>query len=89
MKKLCRKEYHSAIKYIKNNKNYITKCKTAHLLRNKKFTCFWKEIQIMKNIKTQLSDRIDDNTGNYNIAKCFENKYKDLYNSFNDNDIEK
>ena len=43
----------------------------------------------MKNIKTQLSDRIDDNTGNYNISKCFENKYKDLYNSLNDNDIEK
>ena len=87
IKKDCKKKYHAAIKHIKESKDYILKCKTAHLLNNKKFNCFWKQIQKMKNAKPNLPDRIDGKTGNENITECFKEKYKDLYNSVDDNEL--
>ena len=87
LRKYTKKKYHSAIKFIKRNKDDILKYKTAHLLNNKKFTCFWKEMKNLKRLPNSLPSRIENSIGDESIVNCFKDKYEYLYNSVNDVDL--
>ena len=80
-----RMKYHSTIKYIKKNNNYLIKYKTANSLLNKSFfSSFWSEIRTVRNLKINLPDRVDNISGDSNISNYFKECYQNLYNSVDD-----
>ena len=82
--KLAKRQYHSAIRSVQSNKNTILKNKTAEALANKNFRSFWAIVRKNKCKSHVRSSIIDGATNTPNILKVFHDKYKSLYNSYDD-----
>ena len=82
----ARKDYHSAVRYIKQSQDYLTRCKVAHNLGKRNFRDFWGDIKKLKKNDKISVHVIDHAVGDDNICKLFESKYYDLYN-FDDSNI--
>ena len=83
-RKFAKRQYHSAIRFVKSNKDRIIKNKISANLKNKHFSQFWKQIRLIKNVNKVNPSVIDNEIGNKNVTKLFFNKYHDLYNMYND-----
>ena len=82
--KEAKKQYHSAIRFIKNEKDTILKSKVANTLISNEFTEFWKVIKRNKRKKNIIPQVMDGVKGMKNIIELFHDKYKKLYNSYDD-----
>ena len=81
-RKIAKKQYHKAIKYVTNNQESIVREKIASKLKDKKFNDFWAEIKKMKKCKMNYPSVVDDKLGDENVNEVFYNKYRELYNSY-------
>ena len=87
IRKSTRIKYHKAVKFVKSNNDLMIKYKVANCLNKKRFVDFWAEIRKIKKPKNKCNvNTIDSCIGNCNIAHRFEEIYKNLYNSVQDND---
>ena len=82
IRKNTRAKYHSAIKYIKRNKDIFVKNKIANCLSNNKFSSFWQEIRKIKKPNSYMNvNVIDGCIGDMKIVDNFKDIYESLYNS--------
>ena len=84
-RKEARRKYHSAVKYVKNNEDYIIKCNVAKKLANKDSKHFWKEVNKLKIKNTSTCSTVDGTQGKTNICNLFRDKYRELYNEYDCN----
>ena len=84
-RKEARKNYHSAVKYVKDNEDYIIKCNVAKKLAKKDSKNFWKEVNRIKKKNLSTCSTIDGIQGKTCICNLFKDKYKELYNEFDNN----
>ena len=82
-----RAQYHSAVKWVKQNDKYIRNIRLAESVAANKTKCFWKEIRKVKCKKKSIAGNIDGIYGDKEIANHFADKFSSLYNSVSyDND---
>ena len=86
IRKFSRLKYHAAIRYVKNNEEYIVKSNIALSLKNKSFNEFWDVIRKMNLNKVSLPSMVDNVVGEEKISVLFKEKYEELYSLPNDSD---
>ena len=82
-RRASRSKYHSAINFVKRNREKILKYNSAHYLRNKNFKEFWKTINNFRNFNIKQSNNMDGVSGIDSVASIFKDKFEKLYSSHN------
>jgi exonuclease III len=83
IRRKTRLEYHTAIKYVKNNEKRISANKLADAFFNNKTRDYCKEINKIKGSKSSKCtvNNVDGILGDSKICEHLATQYKDLYNS--------
>ena len=88
IRKLARKKYHSAIRWIKHNKDKIIRNKVASTLKSRSNRLFWNEISKLNPKSYNETNILDSCVGSDSITNLLKDKYQLLYNEYNeDNSI--
>ena len=84
LRKCKRRQYHRAVNKVKHDQQHILKSRVSQKLCNSNFQQFWKIIKNMKKNNCRRPNVVDGINGDTNINRIFFEKYKTLYNTFND-----
>ena len=87
MRRRTRSQYHLAVKAVKKNKDIIVKNKIADSLSEVDDKKFWMHMNKLKLSKPACSEMIDGRNG-VEACNVFKDKYKSLYNTAQDNNIQ-
>ena len=85
---ILRAKYHWAIKQVKKEKDNIILNNTAQQLASKSFREFWTTMKKLNGNKNVIAKIVDDKNNDNEITGIFCSKYKELYNSVLDENIE-
>ena len=88
LRKFTRAKYHWAIKQVKKEKDNIILNNTAQQLASKSFREFWTTMKKLNGNKNVIAKIVDDKNNDNEITGIFCSKYKELYNSVLDENIE-
>lgn len=80
--------YHKEIKNVKRNEKYLRNIKMAECVNNNSSRDLWEEVKRMKPNAKTIPSKIDNVTGDKNIANLFADKFKNLYNSVKYNQMD-
>ena len=85
-----RLKYHHAIRDIYRQSDLVRQERFAETMLNNNNRDFWKEVKKIRNRHIKLPNVVDNHSGDADIANCFGEKYKDLYNSvpYNESELE-
>ena len=78
-----RAHFKNALDYCKKNEKQIRNEKLSQNLRKKNFKQFWSEVHKTNRNNTLLPSRIDNLSGESNIANAFADKYKKILDKSN------
>ena len=78
-----RTHFKNALDYCKRNEKEIRNTRLSQNLRNKNFKQFWNEVHKTSRNNTFLPSRIDNLSGEYNIANVFADKYNKVLDKNN------
>ena len=81
LRKQTRADYHYAMKKVKKCENMLRSEKMSNAIIKNDHKCLWKEVKHMRGRRNVLSNKVDNVSGNKNIAGLFADKYKLLYSS--------
>ena len=88
IRRLARKKYHDAIKWVKINSDKLLREKIAQTLYDSSNKLFWKEIKKINPDYKSKTNVLDGNIGKENIACRLRDKYKQLYCEFNEDNYD-
>ena len=74
-------QYHSQVKWVKQNIRFIQSQKMAKSMVEGKTSDFWAEVKRIRGCKATVTASVDGEVDDGCIADLFANKYKTLYNS--------
>ena len=74
-------QYHSQVKWVKQNIRFIQSQKIAKSMVEGKTSDFWAEVKRIRGCKATVTASVDGEVDDGCIADLFANKYKTLYNS--------
>ena len=74
-------QYHSQVKWVKQNIRFIQSKKMAKSMVEGRTSDFWAEVKMIRGCKSTVTASVDGEVDDGCIADLFANKYKTLYNS--------
>ena len=81
MRKCTRRNYHSSQKYNERRQNVLRNQKVAVSFLGSNKKKYWQEINKIRGRSRKTASIIEDFSANIDIANCFAEKYKHLFNS--------